>query len=128
MNELTSGVSWIAVVVSFILSFLLGWVWYSPGVFGKKWAEGVGVSLVDGSKMPVLAMVLQALGTFCLAWLVGITAAHDALLTIILVFVTIILLIMSNGKYAQKSNVAVVIEGAYILVMGIIMIICQGIF
>jgi len=71
MNELTNDVSWIAVVVSFALSFMLGWVWYSPGVFGKKWAEGVGVSLTDGSKMPVLAMILQAFGTFCLAWLVG---------------------------------------------------------
>lgn len=128
MNELIEGVSWIAVVVSFVLSFLLGWLWFSPKLFGNKWAEGVGVSLADGSEMPALAMLTQALGTFGLAWLVGITAANNALLTIILVLLTIMLLIVSNGKFAQKSNAAVTIEALFILAMGIIMVVCQGIF
>jgi hypothetical protein len=128
MNELTAGVSWIAVIVSFVVSFMLGWLWYSPKMFGKKWAEGVGLNLADGSSMPVLAMVTQALGTFGLAWLFGITAANEALLTIILVLITLILLIVSNGKFAQKSNAAVGIEAAYIFVMGIVMVICQAIF
>lgn len=127
MNELVAGVSWLAVVLSFVLSFLLGWLWYSPTLFGKKWAEGVGVELADGSSIPVLAMVAQALGTFCLAWLFGITAAKGALLTITLVMVTIILLIVSNGKYAQKSNAAVAIEAAYLVAMALVMLICQAI-
>lgn len=128
MNELTEGVSWIGVVVSFVLSFLLGWLWYSPKLFGKQWAEGVGVSLADGSDMPMMAMITQALGTFCLAWLFGITASNEALLTVILILVTIILLIVSNGKYVQKSNTAVAIEASYIFAMGVVMVICQGIF
>lgn len=128
MNELIEGVSWIGVVVSFVLSFLLGWLWYSPILFGKKWAKGVGVSITKGSSMPAFAMISQALGTFGLAWLFGITAAKDALLTVILILFTLILLIVSNGKYAQKSNSAVGIEAAHIFVMGIVMIICQGIF
>ena len=128
MNELTAGVSWIAVITSFVLSFMLGWLWYSPKVFGKKWAEGVGVNIADGSSMPVFAMVTQALGIFGLAWLFGITAASEALLTIILVLITLILLIISNGKYTQKSNAAVFIEAGYIFVMGVVMVICQGIF
>ncbi|MGY8815020.1 MAG: hypothetical protein ACKVHQ_09955 [Gammaproteobacteria bacterium] len=63
-----------------------------------------------------------------MAWLFGITAASEALLTIMLVLITLILLIMSNGKYAQKSNAAVAIEGSYIFAMGVVMVICQGIF
>lgn len=128
MSELTEGVSWLGVVVSFVLSFMLGWLWYGPKMFGKKWAKGVGLELTDGSAMPVAAMITQALGTFCLAWLFGITAAKGALLTILLVLLTLILLIVSNGKYAKKSNTAVAIEGAYILAMGLIMVVCQGIF
>ena len=128
MEELTAGVSWIAVVVSFVLSFILGWLWYSPKLFGKKWAEGVGVSMAEGASMPVCALITQALGTFCLAWLFGITAASNALLTIILVLVTIILIVVSNGKFAQKSNRAITIEAAYILAMGVVMVVCQGIF
>ena len=128
MHELTEGVSWAGVIVSFVLSFLLGWLWYSPKMFGKQWAEGVGVSLSDGSSMPVSAMATQAIGTFCLAWLFGITASNNALLSMLLIFVTIILLIISNGKYAQKSNLAVVIETAYISAMGLVMLVCQGLF
>lgn len=128
MNELTAGVSWLAVVAGFILSFLLGWLWYSPMLFGRKWAEGVGVQMGGAGSMPIAAMATQALGTFGLAWLFGITAGNSALLTIILVLVTIMLLIVSNGKYAKKSNAAVGIEAAYVAAMGVVMFICQAVF
>ncbi len=128
MCELTEGVSWIGVIVSFVVSFMLGWLWYNPKVFGKKWAEGVGLSMSDCGDMPIFAMTIQALGTFGLAWLFGITAASDKLLTIILILATLILFIVANGKFAQKSNTAVAIEGAFILAMGIVMVVCQAIF
>jgi len=128
MIELTEGVSWIGVSVGFVLAFMLGMVWYNPKVFGTKWATGVGISLDDGSPFPIAAMVIQLLGTFGLAWLFGITAASNELLTIILILATIILIVVSNGKYARKSNAAVTIEGGYIFAIGVIMVICQGIF
>ncbi len=128
MNELIDNVSWIGVGVSFFISFFLGWLWYSPKMFGKKWAEGVGVDMENCGDIPVFAMVTQALGTLGLAWLFGIMAVSNALLTIVLILLTVILLIVSNGKYAQKSNTAVAIEAAYIFVMGVIMLVCQGIF
>ena len=128
MNELTDAVSWQAVVVSFILSFMLGWLWFSPKLFGKKWADGVpGVSMEDtGGKPPALAMITQALGVFGLAWVIGVTASYNALATTILIAVTLILLIISNGKFANKSTSAVLIEAAYIVDMVIIMVICQA--
>ncbi len=124
----TSGACANRSVVGFFLSFLLGWLWYGPKLFGREWAEGVGVELSDGKNMPAFAMITQALGTLGLSWIIGITAAGNELLTAILVLLTLTLLIVSNGKYAQKSNAAVTIEAAYILAMGIIMIVCQGIF
>ena len=128
MNELVEGVSWTGVFVGFVLSFLLGWLWYSPKLFGTKWAEGVGITLGGDCSVPVFAMTTQALATFGLAWLFGMTASKNALLTIILILVTIILFIVSNGKFAKKSNVAVAIEAAFILAMGLVMLICQAIF
>ncbi len=128
MGELTQGVSWLAVIVSFVLAFILGWLWYSPMLFGKKWAEGSGISLESDVPFPALAMTTQALGTFGLAWLFGITAAAEALFTIILILLTLILLIIANGKFAQKNNTAVLIEGSYIFAMGVVMLICQAIF
>ena len=34
MNELVDGVSWLAVGIGAFASFLLGWLWYSPTLFG----------------------------------------------------------------------------------------------
>ena len=65
MHELTEGVSWAGVVSGFVVSFLLGWLWYSPRGFGRVWAEGAHVTM--GGPFPAFAMVTQALGTFGLA-------------------------------------------------------------
>ena len=56
----------------------------------------------DGSNMPMAAMGLQALGTLMLSWLVGITATHNALWTIILVALTIMVMMAANGKFIKK--------------------------
>ena len=109
MLELTNDVSWYAVIAGFVLSFLLGWAWFGPKMFGPKWAEGIDVKMGDASNMPMAAMGLQALGTFMLSWLVGITATHNALWTIVLVAATIIVLMAAGSKFAQKSNYAIYI-------------------
>lgn len=128
MTELAQGVSWAGVIAGFVLSFLLGWLWYSPKLFGTAWAAGVGVDMQAAKQIPKLAMSTQALGTFMLSWLIGITAVREALLTAVLIVAMLMLLIVSNGKYAQKSNTAVTIEAAYILTMGVVMVVCQAVF
>ncbi len=128
MAELTTGVTWIAVIVGAILSFVLGFIWYLPKVFGKKWAEGVGIADDETSGMPLPAMILQAVGIALYAWIVGITAAANELLTIILIAVTIIVLQISSGLFSQKSGGAIGIEAGFFLAMTIVMIIVQGIF
>ena len=131
MSELTEGVSWLAVIISFVLSFMLGWLWFSPKFFGTPWANGViGVNIEEGEcgKPPALAMITQAFGVFGLAWIIGVCASYNALSTTILIVLTIIFLIISNGKFAMKSNSSVMIESGYIIAMTIIMIICQGLF
>ena len=62
MGEITNGVSWLAVIVGAVLSFLLGWQWYSPKLFGEKWAAGSGVKMGSGDQMPAGAMASQAIG------------------------------------------------------------------
>jgi Protein of unknown function (DUF1761) len=128
MGELTANVNWLAVIAGTVASFLLGWLWYSPKLFGTKWAEGIGVDLGSASSMPAAAMVTQLIATFLLAWLVGITAGQNALLTIILIALAIILFIISNGLFAKKSNYAIGVEAGFIAAMTVVMIIVQGIF
>ena len=127
MAELTVGVNWLAVIIGFVLAWLLGWVWYSPKLFGTKWAEGKGVDLGTSTDMPVAAMVAQAVGTFGLAWLVGITAKSNHLLTIILVLLTFAFLVAANGMFGKSSSYTVRTEVGFIIAMGVIMIATQGV-
>ncbi|WP_306258824.1 DUF1761 domain-containing protein [Pararhizobium sp. IMCC21322] len=128
MSELTSNVNWLAVIIGTVVSFIIGWLWYSPVLFGKKWAEGSGVELGTASSMPVAAMVTQLVSTFFLALLVGVTAAQNALATIILIILTIAGFAMSVGLFGKKSTFAILVDGGFIVIMGVVMIIIQGIF
>ncbi len=125
MLEITSNVNWLAVSIGAVLSFLLGWLWYSPKLSGTKWAEGLGVSLSDAAAMPVMAMVSQAIATFLLAWVVGVTAASNALATLLLIFVTIILLMIAGSLFAQKSSYAIATETGFVAAMVTIMVLCH---
>ena len=120
--------NWLAVFVGVVASFLVGWLWYSPKLFGVKWAEGSGVTLDSADKMPAFAMAAQLLALFLLALVIGITAAVNALITAILAILAVGTFIVSNGAWSQKSCYAVGVDFSYVVLSGVIMIICQGIF
>lgn len=127
MQELAN-VNWLAVIVGTVVSFLVGWAWYSSMLFGKKWAEGSGVELGDAKDMPVMAMASNLVGLFLLALVVGITATQDMLITAIVAILACAIFVFSMGGYVKKSSYAMIVDLLYIVVAGIVMIICQGIF
>lgn len=126
MSELTTHVDWLAVIAGTAVSFLLGSLWYSPKLFGKAWAEGVGVELGSASGVPVAAMVAQLAATFLLAWVIGVTAAQNALATAILIVVTLALFLVASGLFAKKSRAAIAIEAGFIVAMAVVMILAQA--
>ena len=128
MEEITTGVSWIAVIVGAVAAFGVGWLWYSEKLFGKTWAEGNGVALGSASSMPMAAMATQAAGLFLVSWFVGVTAVSSHLLTFILAVVGFTLLMASGAKFAGKSMTVVRIDVGYWLVAAVVMFIAQAIF
>jgi len=127
MEEILANVNWTAVIVGAVVAYALGWLWYSPKMFGTKWMAGVGVSADD--KTPMMhAMITQAVGTFLLAWVIGVTETTNSLVTAILITLTIAVLIKANGLFSGKSRYAVVTESGYVLAMVVIMIAAQAIF
>ena len=126
MQELTLNVNWLAVVVGFVLAFGLGFLWYSPKMFGKTWSEGVGAKADETSGI-ALAMILQALGTFGFAWIVGITAASNHLLTIILITLAFAFLQAGTGKFSQHGGGAILAESGYTIAMAVIMILVHAV-
>jgi hypothetical protein len=128
MNELTAGVSWLGVVSGAIAAFLAGWLWYSPALFGTKWAQGSRVELGNAAAMPVGALVSQAIGLFLMSWFVGVTAVSNALLTVVLATVAFTVLGYSGGTFSQKSAYARGVDAGYWILSLVIMVICQAIF
>lgn len=122
-----SNVNWLAVVVGAIVSFVGCWVWYSPKVFGKKWAAGSGVSLDTECKPPMFALIAQLVAFLLLATVIGITATTDALFTAILAILSVTAFTVSACGFAKKSAAATTIESSYVIVSGVIMIMAQGI-
>lgn len=127
MNELDM-VNWLAVGVGTIVAFLVGWAWYSPMLFGKKWAEGSHVELDNIDKMPVMAMISQLIALFLLAMVVGITATQDMLMTAILAILAAAVFAFSMGGFSAKSTYAQTIDFLYVVAAGAVMIVAQGIF
>jgi hypothetical protein len=127
MQELTSNVNWIAVIVGAVLSFVLGWLWYSPKLFGTKWAEGSRVALGSADKMPVEAMAAQGLGLLLKSWFVGVTAGVNALATVILATLAFTVLQFSGNSFSGKSSYARWVDAGYWIACLVVMVVVQGI-
>lgn len=127
MGEITTNISWLAIIVGAVLAFIAGWLWYSPILFGKKWAEGSGVEMNSASSMPIGAMVTQAIGLFIVAWFVALMAAQNLLLTTILTVIGFTLLQWSGNSFSGKTTYAKLVDSGYWLVSIVIMIVVQGV-
>ena len=128
MSELTNGVNWLAVIAGAVAAFVMGWLWYSPKLFGTKWAEGLGVELGSASEMPVGAMATNMIGLLLMSWFVGVTAANNALLTVILATVAFTLLGYSGGMFGKQTTYVRNVNAGYWLAALVVMIVCQAIF
>jgi Protein of unknown function (DUF1761) len=126
MDEILMGVNWTAVLAGTFVSYGLGFLWFGP-LFGKRWAAG-SHGITPPARLPVAAMVLQLAGTFLMAWIVGATATINALVTAIFVILAIATLLTAGALFSQKSTVAALIDGGFVVVMGVVMILLQGVF
>ena len=121
ITELTMNVNWLAVIVGAVLAYLLGWLWYSPVLFAKKWLEGIRIPVSDNTPM-MPAMITQAVGTFLLAWVIGITETTNSIFTAGLIALTIAVIIKANGLFSQKSKYAIMVEAGFIIAMVVVMV------
>lgn len=72
-------------------------------------------------------MITQALGTFLLAWIIGVTAEESSLQLATLVALAIACLIKANGLLAKKKRAAIVVETAFVLAMVVVMILAHAV-
>lgn len=120
MEQFLSTIEWVPVIVSFVVAYVLGWAWYSPMMFYKKWAEGKGAGVMQHPMwMPMSA---QAGATLFLAILINIFMVYENIFMSAFVTLTIAGFIKANGLFAGKTKYAVTVETMYVIVMGLLMI------
>jgi hypothetical protein len=117
--------NWAAVVVGTIAAFGLGMIWFSPRMFGKAWSAG-SHNIQAPASPPIMAMVIQFVGTALLALVVGITETDQAIMTAIGAILAVALIVAGMDLFSQKSGKATVIDAGYVVVAGALMILAQG--
>lgn len=120
-------ISWIAVLVGTVLSFLTGWAWYSPMLFGPKWAEGSGVEMNSADKMPFDAMGAQLLGLLLMSVFVGSMISAGLLPLLILGAAAFAILAWSGNTFSGKSLYARNVDLGYWAIALVIMIIFHSV-
>ena len=118
--------NWPAVIAGTVLAFGLGMLWFSPKMFGEGWSTG-SHNIQPPETAPVAAMIIQLIGTFLLAFVVGMTATAEALGTAIAAILAVALTVAGMDLFSQKSGKATAIDAGYVIVGGFLMILAQGI-
>jgi hypothetical protein len=120
METFLQTIEWTPVLVSFVLAYVLGWVWYSPILFVKKWAAGKGAGVVEHPMW--MPMAAQAGATFLFAIIVNLATADGDIVHAVLVALTIAGFIKANGLFGGKTYYAITVETVYVLAMAAVMI------
>lgn len=100
----TEALNWTAVLVGTVISFFVGWLYFSPKVFGKAWAEGSRISPEPPENMPWKAMILQVVALFLLALVIGVTAQTSALFTAIFAILAGAGLVMAQDAFSENPT------------------------
>ena len=74
MNWDFTGVSWIAVLIAAVVGLVIGFVWYAPGVFGRRWAQAAGVELLAPSQVPPITIVAAIVTVLVTAYALAVLA------------------------------------------------------
>lgn len=125
MTTQLSLVNWPAVLLGAVLAFGLGMVWFGK-LFGGIWARG-SHDIHPPASPPVAAMLTQAIGTFLMALLIGATETLQDLPSALVAILAIAFLQLGGGLFSQKTAGAALVDGGFVLAMGMVMIGAQAV-
>jgi hypothetical protein len=119
-------INWTAVIAGWIAAFVLGFLIYAPFAFGPKWAAGSHLTGKVPDKMPMGAMAAQAVATFLLALIIGLTETAQAIDAAILAILTVAAFAFALASFGLKSTYARLVDAGAIIAFGIVMIAAQA--
>lgn len=113
-------VNYIAVLVATIASFLIGFIWYSPSVFGTKWMQFEGLRPED-AKNKWFIMMASFVARFILATVLALLIGGAGLMAGFQLGLLISIGIVASNSlmhylFAQKCGKHWLIEAGYDIV------------
>ncbi len=123
-----SQVNWLAVLLAFIASMVIGFVWYMPAVLGNRWMAAIGKTEDDlknisgGAGIWVPMMVAAALTAILLAVLISKLGLDNALAGGSFAFVLALVFragghVIHNGFAGRPAAVTLIDSGHDLLAM-----------
>jgi len=115
-------INWLAVLLAFASSMLIGFLWYMPAAFGRKWMEAIArtekelKALDGGAAIWVPMMLAAALGSILLAVLAGALGLDTPLSAGLFAFVAAVVFragghVIHNGFAGRAATVTLIDSG-----------------
>ena len=70
------GVNYLAVVVAAIVALVIGFVWYSPRVFGNRWMAYLGTTQAQLGNPGPTGMAVGVIASLINAWVIALLALN----------------------------------------------------
>lgn len=120
MNNLK--INHLAVLVSLVWMFVLGFLWYGP-LLGEPWMEMNGLSMADAEANPpgagvwITNVISSLVPLYVIAWFfvrMNVTSLGSGLITGVIIGVAFSLLpLMSGGMFAMEPYLLAWVEGGF---------------
>ena len=120
-------VNWLAVLIAAAAAVVIGFIWYMPAVFGRRWAAGAGRDLptnpADVSPLTYVGSILIALlSAYVLALFVGGAGLETGLVVAALIWVGFVATTTFNVVLYEGRTVEYwLINSGYVLVTLLVM-------
>lgn len=124
MGQMFDGVNWLAVGLGAVLSFVLGWIWYSPKGFYPAWSASAKVTHQHGDPMGA-AFGSLTLGLVLYSTFVGVMMARGQLGLLVFGIFTFIIMAYSNNAFKKLGAVSRTIDAGSWAASGAVMIVVQ---
>lgn len=66
-----TNVPWLGVIIAAVAGIAIGFIWYMPQLFGRRWASAAGVELPEGMP-PVMTLVAGVVITLVTAYVLAL--------------------------------------------------------
>ena len=105
------GVNWVAVIAAAVAGIVIGFVWYAPQVFGRRWAQASGIELPQpGQVQPVTyvgAVVTALVTAYILAVLsrgLGAATLGDGAIVGAVVWLGFVATWLASGVFFERRS------------------------